>query len=64
VLGFLVGGGIYASTYQAVFPRISRFADYGAVVIPDLWNVHPWTFILFFVTFASLLFYFFRLRRL
>lgn len=64
VIGFIVGGGIYASTYQQIFPKVSKIADFGAAVIPDLWNVNPWSFILFFSTFTFLLFYFFRLKRL
>ena len=64
VLGFIVGGGIYASTYQAVFPKISKIADFGSAVIPDLWNISAWSFILFFTTFVLLLFYFFRLKEL
>ncbi len=63
-MGFIVGGGLYASTYQKVFPKVSSIADYGSAVIPDLWHVSPWTFILFFATFTFLLFYFFRLKRL
>jgi hypothetical protein len=59
-----VGGGIYASTYQKVFPKISKIADYGAAIIPDLWNISAWSFILFFTTFVMLLFQVFRLNRL
>jgi len=62
--GFLVGGGIYAATYQKVFPGVSQFADFGARSIPELWNVNPWSFILFFVTFTLLLFHLFRLKKL
>jgi hypothetical protein len=64
VIGFIVGGGIYASTYQKVFPKVSKIADYGAAVIPDLWNISAWSFILFFTTFVLLLFNFFRLKEL
>jgi len=64
VLGFIVGGGIYASTYQQVFPKISKIADYGAAVIPDLWNISAWSFILFFTVFVLVLFNFFRLQKL
>lgn len=64
MLGFIVGGGIYASTYQKVFPKISKIADYGAAVIPDLWNVSAWSFILFFTVFVLVLFNFFRLQKL
>jgi hypothetical protein len=33
-------------------------------VIPDLWNISAWSFILFFTTFVLVLFYFFRLKEL
>jgi len=62
--GFLVGGGIYAATYQAVFPKVSQVADFGARAIPELWHVNPWSFILFFITVTLLLFHFFRLKKL
>ena len=45
LLGFLTGAVIYGLTYQTVFPAISAIANYGSVVIPDLWNLSPFLFI-------------------
>ena len=57
LLGFLVGAVIYGLTYQQVFPVVSSIANYGNVVIPDLWNVSPFLFITLFTLIALLLFY-------
>ena len=57
LLGFLVGAVIYGLTYQEVFPVVSGIANYGNVVIPDLWNVSPFLFITLFTLIALLLFY-------
>ncbi len=48
---------LFGLTYQQVFPVISGIANYGNVVIPDLWNVSPFLFILLFTLIALLLFY-------
>ncbi|RLE04347.1 MAG: hypothetical protein DRJ13_03660 [Bacteroidetes bacterium] len=48
---------IYGLTYQQVFPKISAIANYGNTVIPELWNVNPYLFILLFSLMALLLFY-------
>jgi hypothetical protein len=48
---------IYGLTYQQIFPKISAFANYGNIVIPELWNVSPFLFILLFSLMALLLFY-------
>jgi hypothetical protein len=40
-----------------VFPKISALANYGATVIPDLWNLNPFLVILFFALVTLLLFY-------
>ena len=37
---------IYGLTYQQVFPQISAIASYGNAIIPDLWNVSPFLFIM------------------
>jgi len=63
-LGFITGGGIYGATYQKVFPKISRIADYGAAVIPSLWHIPHWVFIFLFTSGVLGLFTFFRLKRL
>lgn len=57
MLGFLTGAIIYGLTYQQVFPKISALAQLGNVVIPDLWNLNPYLFVLLFALIAILLFY-------
>jgi len=48
---------LFGLTYQQVFPVISGIANYGNVVIPDLWNVSSFLFILLFTLIALMLFY-------
>ena len=57
MLGFLVGAVIYGLTYQQVFPVISGVANYGNVILPDLWNVSAFLFITLFTLISLLLFY-------
>jgi hypothetical protein len=57
LLGFLVGAVIYGLTYEQVFPQISAIANYGNAIIPDLWNVSPFLFILLFSLISLFLFY-------
>jgi uncharacterized membrane protein YedE/YeeE len=57
LLGFLVGAVIYGLTYQQVFPQISALANYGNAIIPDLWNVSSFLFIVMFTLMSLLLFY-------
>jgi len=57
LLGFLVGAILYGLTYQQVQPKIMALANYGNVVIPDLWNINPYLTILVFALMALLLFY-------
>jgi hypothetical protein len=38
-------------------PQISALANYGNAIIPDLWNVSPFLFVLTFTLMALLLFY-------
>jgi hypothetical protein len=57
LLGFLTGAVIYGLTYQQVFPQISKLANYGGVVLPDLWNLNPYLTVLVFSLMALLLFY-------
>ncbi len=57
LLGFLTGAVIYGLTYEQVFPQISALANFGNAIIPDLWNVSPFLFILMFSLMALLLFY-------
>jgi len=57
LLGFLVGAVIYGLTYEAVFPAISAIANYGNVVMPDLWNLDPFLTVTTFALMSFLLFY-------
>jgi uncharacterized protein len=57
LLGFLVGAVIYGLTYQNVFPQISKLANYGSTVMPDLWNLNPYLTVLAFSLMALVLFY-------
>lgn len=57
LLGFLTGAVIYGLTYQQVFPAISAIANYGSVVIPDLWNLNPYLTVTLFSLMSLLLFY-------
>ncbi len=57
LLGFLTGAVIYGLTYQQVFPKISALADYGSVVLPDLWNPNPYLVVLLFAMMSVFLFY-------
>lgn len=57
LLGFLTGAVIYGLTYEAVFPGISAIANYGNVVLPDLWNLDPFLTVLTFALMSFLLFY-------
>jgi len=56
-LGFFVGAIIFGLTYQHVFPVISGIANVGNVVIPDLWNLSSFLFIVLFTLISLLLFY-------
>jgi len=53
----LTGAIIYGLTYQQVFPQISKLANLGSVVIPDLWNLNPYLTVLVFTLMSVLLFY-------
>jgi hypothetical protein len=57
LLGFLVGAVLFGLTYQQVFPQISKLANYGNVVLPELWNLNPYLTVLAFALMALLLFY-------
>ncbi|MEJ2596806.1 MAG: hypothetical protein P8Z00_00660 [Anaerolineales bacterium] len=48
---------IFGLTYQQVFPQISKLADLGSVVMPDLWNLDPYLTVFTFVLLALMLFY-------
>ena len=57
LLGFLTGAILYGLTYQWVFPPIAKIANYGSVVIPDLWNINPYLAVFVFAVMALILFY-------
>jgi len=57
MLGFLTGAVLFGLTYQQVFPLVSKIANYGNVVLPDLWNLNPYLVVLLFGLIAVLLFY-------
>jgi hypothetical protein len=44
-------------TYQQIYPQLSKLANYGSVVIPDLWKLNPYLTVLAFALMALLLFY-------
>jgi hypothetical protein len=57
LLGFLAGAVIYGLTYSKVFPLISKFANLGNVVLPDLLNLNPYLTVLLFSLIVLFLFY-------
>lgn len=57
LLGFLAGAVIFGLTYQQVFPLISGIANFGNVVLPDLWKIDPFLLITLFTLIALFLFY-------
>jgi hypothetical protein len=48
---------LFGLTYQQIMPTITALANLGNVVMPDLWNLSPFLFILLFAMIALLLFY-------
>ena len=56
-MGFLTGAVIFGLTYEQVFPQISKLANVGNVVLPELWNLDPYLTVLTFGIMAVLLFY-------
>jgi hypothetical protein len=57
LLGFFVGAVLYGMTYQQIFPAISKIANYGNIVIPDVWNLNPYLTVFLFALMSMLLFY-------
>jgi hypothetical protein len=53
----LTGAVIYGLTYQQVFPQISKLANFGNTVLPELWNLNPYLTVLTFSLMAVVLFY-------
>jgi hypothetical protein len=52
-----VGAVLYGLTYSQVFPLISKIANLGGVVIPDLWKLNPYLTVALFALMAIFLFY-------
>jgi uncharacterized membrane protein len=48
---------IYGLTYQQVFPQISKLANFGNTVLPEIWNLNPYLTVLAFSLMAVVLFY-------
>ena len=40
-----------------MFPQISKLANFGNIVLPDVWNINPYLTVLAFSLMALLLFY-------
>jgi uncharacterized protein len=57
LLGFLTGAVIFGLTYPQVFPQISKIANLGTVLMPDLWNINPYLTVLVFALLSLFLFY-------
>jgi len=57
LLGFLAGAVLYGLTYSNVFPVISKIANLGNVVLPDLLNLNPYLTVLLFSLIVLFLFY-------
>jgi uncharacterized protein len=57
VLGFLAGALIFGLTYTSFMPQIKALANYGSVVLPDLWNINPYLAVFVFTLLALGLFY-------
>jgi hypothetical protein len=57
LLGFLAGAVLWGLTYSQVFPLVSKIANAGNVVIPDLWNIDPYLTVLLFALMCLFLFY-------
>ena len=52
-----MGAILWGLTYPQVFPLISKIANLGNVIIPDMWNLNPLLAVVAFDLMALLLFY-------
>ncbi len=57
LLGFLAGAILFGLTYQQVFPQISKIANSGSVLLPEIWNIDPYLTVAAFALMSLLLFY-------
>lgn len=56
----MAGAMLFGWTYPSVYPAIVKIANYGNVVIPDLWHVDPFLTIGVFCAVVLILFYLFE----
>jgi len=56
-LGFFAGAILYGLTYPKVFPAISKIANLGNVVLPDLLHLNPFLTVFLFALILLFLFY-------
>ena len=52
-----MGAILWGLTYPQVFPLISKIANLGNVIIPDMWNLNPFLAVIAFDLMALFLFY-------
>ncbi len=57
MLGFLTGAVLFGLTYSSIMPQIKKIANFGPVIIPDLWHINPILTVLVFALMALALFY-------
>jgi uncharacterized protein len=57
LLGFLAGAFLYGLTYPMIFPQISKIANLGNVVLPDLLHLDPYLTVFLFTLIVLFLFY-------
>jgi len=57
LLGFLTGAVIFGLTYTSFMPQLKAIANYGSVVLPDLWHINPYLAVFVFALMALVLFY-------
>ncbi len=53
----MTGAGLFAATWQDVFPKISTMANLGNTILPELWNLNSVLTALVFIEFTLMLFY-------
>ena len=53
----MTGAILFGLTYQNVMPNITKLANYGNVVLPDLWKINPYLFVTVFALMSLILFY-------
>lgn len=57
-LGFIAGAYVFAKTYNVVFVKISKIANFGAITMPHWFHVNTALFIILFIEATLVLFYF------